>query len=138
MNGIDKIRNTDFYADTIHVKSFLVLQYRANITTNTHFTIPKGTCSGIYPFTLYPTRHPVVDSTYAVNATICDTIQTGDTSLYGNRNIHCDVYYNPSGWNGYNYWMAYTPASGIVQENPYVVVSTDGNGLEEKLFIRYY
>lgn len=42
--------------------------------------------------------------------------------------IHPDVYYNSKGWNGYKYWMAFTPyANGVdTVENPSIVVSHDG------------
>jgi hypothetical protein len=42
--------------------------------------------------------------------------------------VHPCVYYNPNGWNGYKYWMAFTPytASNNQYENPSIVVSNDG------------
>lgn len=60
----------------------------------------------------------------------------------GNReNIHPKVLYFGDGWNGYRYWMAYTPyPSGLVaHENPCIAVSNDGivwvapEGLENPL-----
>ncbi len=42
--------------------------------------------------------------------------------------VHPDVVYVPEGWNGYSYWMAYTPFpdSAPEYENPSIVVSNDG------------
>jgi len=39
---------------------------------------------------------------------------------------HPDVIYFPGGWNGYKYWMAFTPYSDSTHENPSIVVSNDG------------
>lgn len=41
--------------------------------------------------------------------------------------MHPDVYYNPNGWNGYKYWMAFTPYpnGNDDYENPSIVVSND-------------
>ncbi len=39
---------------------------------------------------------------------------------------HPDVIYFPDGWNGYKYWMAFTPYSDSAHENPSIVVSNDG------------
>lgn len=53
------------------------------------------------------------------------TIPTYDGS---NQSTHPDVYYNPNGWNGYKYWMAFTPYpnGNDAFENPSIVVSNDG------------
>lgn len=42
--------------------------------------------------------------------------------------VHPSVVYVPEGWNGYKYWMAFTPytASNNQYENPSIVVSNDG------------
>ena len=48
---------------------------------------------------------------------------------YGNfQNIHPKVLYFPNGWNGYKYWMAYTPYPGgnTTQENPCLAASNNG------------
>lgn len=48
---------------------------------------------------------------------------------YGNyQNIHPKVLYFADGWNGYKYWMAYTPYPGgdTTKENPALGVSNDG------------
>lgn len=39
---------------------------------------------------------------------------------------HPSVEYFPRGWNGYKYWMAYTPYPGTDNENPVIVSSMDG------------
>lgn len=40
---------------------------------------------------------------------------------------HPDVYYSAEGWNGYKYWMAFTPYSNLSQENPSILASNDGD-----------
>lgn len=44
------------------------------------------------------------------------------------QNIHPKVLYFPEGWNGWEYWMAYTPyPNGMTKsENPCIAVSHDG------------
>lgn len=45
----------------------------------------------------------------------------------GNPSItHPDVLYIEGGWNGYSYWMAFTPFPDDPRENPSVVASNDG------------
>jgi len=45
----------------------------------------------------------------------------------GNPNVtHPDVVYVPEGWNGYKYWMAYTPYPEFTRENPSILCSNDG------------
>lgn len=39
---------------------------------------------------------------------------------------HPSVQYFPWGWNGYNFWMAYTPYPGTERENPVIVASNNG------------
>lgn len=39
---------------------------------------------------------------------------------------HPDVVYVPQGWNGYTFWMAYTPYPANDRENPHVACSDDG------------
>lgn len=48
--------------------------------------------------------------------------------LGNNENIHPKVLYFKDGWNGYKFWMAYTPypASQTGAENPCIAVSQDG------------
>lgn len=63
--------------------------------------------------------------------TIIDTtrIKLNIISPYGNEQfVHPDIYYNPIGWNGYEYWLVATPYPyGIEKcENPCVYVSRDG------------
>lgn len=42
--------------------------------------------------------------------------------------IHPDIYYNPNGWNGWEYWLANTPYPNNDEtlENPSMLVSHDG------------
>jgi hypothetical protein len=40
--------------------------------------------------------------------------------------VHPDVLYFAAGWNGYKYWMAYTPYPPASVENPSIAVSNDG------------
>lgn len=50
-------------------------------------------------------------------------------NYFGNiENVHPKVLYFPSGWRGYEFWMAYTPYPGgkLETENPCIVVSHDG------------
>lgn len=82
------------------------------------------------PFNIYPIKI-YRDSAYATPVASYDTIQVDDTLQVGHStNVHLDIYYNSAGWNGYKYWMAYTPyfngTAGL--ENPYIVVSQDGTG----------
>lgn len=46
--------------------------------------------------------------------------------------IHVDVIHVPEGWNGYRYWMHFTPFSSAdpATENPSVVASNDGDNWE--------
>lgn len=39
---------------------------------------------------------------------------------------HPSVRYFPEGWNGYTFWMAYTPYPGVQNENPVILASNDG------------
>lgn len=39
--------------------------------------------------------------------------------------LHTDVVYVPEGWNGWRYWLAFTPYPGAARENISVVVSND-------------
>ena len=45
----------------------------------------------------------------------------------GNQSVHPDIYYNSTGWNGWKYWMVYTPYpnSNSSFENPSIAVSND-------------
>lgn len=57
---------------------------------------------------------------------------------YGNyQNIHPKVLYFENGWNGYKFWVAYTPyvRGNTTTENPCIAVSNDGEnwGLPEGL-----
>src|SRR5690606_27001274 len=45
--------------------------------------------------------------------------------LGNTRNIHPKVLYFSSGWNGYKYWMAYTPYVTNKEENPSIAVSNN-------------
>jgi hypothetical protein len=41
--------------------------------------------------------------------------------------VHPDVLYFANGWNGYKYWMAYSPFPPTTNENPCITVSNDGD-----------
>lgn len=62
---------------------------------------------------------------YAANADTTVTIPTYDGS---GQVVHPDVVFIPNGWNGYRYWMAFTPfpAGNQAYENPSIVASNDG------------
>lgn len=51
-----------------------------------------------------------------------------DSYLGNNENIHPKVLYFENGWNGYKYWMAYTPypKGALAAENPCIASSNDG------------
>lgn len=56
-----------------------------------------------------------------------DARLTVPTSPAGSESaVHPGVVYFSSGWNGYDYWMAFTPLAAIVDENPEIVASDDG------------
>lgn len=62
----------------------------------------------------------------ALNAASYLTTPTYDGS---GEAVHPSIVYNASGWNGYKYWMSYTPypnSDGSL-ENPSIVCSNDGN-----------
>lgn len=62
-------------------------------------------------------------SSTSAQAVIPLTIPTYD----GNSSVgHPDVVHVPGGWNGYEYWMAFTPFPTSPRENPSVVASNDG------------
>lgn len=48
--------------------------------------------------------------------------------LGNNQNIHPKVLYFDTGWNGFKYWMAYTPypSGNTEHENPCIAASNDG------------
>lgn len=47
--------------------------------------------------------------------------------IYGLRGgTHPSVKFFPNGWNGYKFWLAYTPYPNVARENPVVVTSQDG------------
>ncbi len=52
-----------------------------------------------------------------------------ESYIVGNNEVvHPDVHYFENGWNGYEYWMVYTPfpSSDAQYENPSIAVSHDG------------
>jgi len=67
---------------------------------------------------------------YSMNA---DTPLTTPTYDGSGQVVHPDVVHIPSGWNGYEYWMAMTPYpnSNDQYENPSILVSHDGIMWEE-------
>lgn len=62
---------------------------------------------------------------YCKNAKMHLTIPTYDGK---NQSNHPKVLYIANGWNGYKYWMSYTPYPRTIAdyENPSIVVSNDG------------
>ena len=103
-----------------------------------HSTIAKASLAGsnlaTYPLWISSLKSPNeannlrdVDLAYAANAENYLTIPTYEGS---GQCLHPDVYYNADGWNGYKYWMAFTPfavTNPTGTENPSIVVSNDGN-----------
>ncbi len=65
-----------------------------------------------------------VSAARALNAANYLSIPTYDGS---NEPCHPTVVYYPGGWNGYRYWMAFTPLPGweSTYENPSIVASND-------------
>lgn len=55
-----------------------------------------------------------------------------------NQAVHPDIIYFPDGWNGYRYWMTYTPYPNGDRkyENPSIVASNDGESWEEPLGVK--
>lgn len=70
----------------------------------------------------------------SVGANDAPTIPLTDRGL-----AHPSVVYHPSGWNGWKYWMAFTPyfppTVGSEYENPHIMVSNDGITWQEPLGI---
>jgi hypothetical protein len=77
----------------------------------------------VHPYT-FPATPPIPTMT-ATNAANPLTLPTynGDT-----QGTHPDVIDFGTAWNGYRYWMAYTPHTNgnSIYENPTIVASTDG------------
>lgn len=67
-----------------------------------------------------------LNSTTCSNAAAPLVIDTYDGS---DQATHPSVVYAPDGWNGYTYWMGFTPYPGINidYENPSVLASNDGS-----------
>lgn len=60
---------------------------------------------------------------YRANAEIPLYIETFASGK--NMPIHCKIVKFDSAWNGYKYWMAYTPWPDDINENPSIAVSND-------------
>ena len=68
----------------------------------------------------------------AVNKNAAKPLEIGNA--YGNiKNYHPSVLYFKDGWNGYKYWMAYTPYENCNDfwENPHIAASNDLENWEE-------
>lgn len=66
-------------------------------------------------------------ATQYITETACAKDALTITNYVGtNVNIHPKVLYFANGWNGYKYWMAYTPYPDTAHENPCIAVSNDG------------
>jgi hypothetical protein len=57
------------------------------------------------------------------------TALTFPTGVLNNQITHPSVYFNPDGWNGWEWWASVTPYDGTTSafENPYILVSHDGD-----------
>ena len=64
-----------------------------------------------------------VFSTSNPHASNCLNIETYEGGQ--NQPMHPKVLYFENGWNGYKYWMAYTPLPNEDNENPCIAVSND-------------
>ncbi len=63
---------------------------------------------------------------YTINVNAAKPLKI--VNAYGNiKNYHPSVLYFKNGWNGYKYWMAYTPYENCSDywENPHIAVSND-------------
>ena len=70
-----------------------------------------------------------VSDVYAIpEVTNAPTYQTTPTYDGSGQSVHPDIYYNPSGWNGYKYWILSEPYPGANDhyEDPSILVSNDG------------
>lgn len=80
------------------------------------------------PRTLTPEQQVSVDVNEA--AAIVGETQVAITTPYGGINaiVHPNLLFFAEGWNGWRYWMAYTPYNGgdPQLENPCIAVSNDG------------
>lgn len=85
------------------------------------------TASYVSALNAFSIGHVLVDPTLAQGTLAAQiTIPTYEGSGVA---VHPSVYFNPNGWNGYEYWMAYTPYPSAKSqlENPSIAVSHDGN-----------
>jgi hypothetical protein len=77
---------------------------------------------------LYETRIPTRLSAASLNSAYQGVVGPLDIPTYdGNPSVtHPDVLYFQDGWNGFKWWMAFTPFPDDPRENPSVVASNDG------------
>lgn len=99
------------------------------------------------------TGSTIKDTNSIYNATLSGSGLWGEKLVYptlealniptydGNPNTgHPSILYVPEGWNGFKYWMAFTPYPAEARENPSIVASNDGytwvvpNGLTNPIF----
>lgn len=80
------------------------------------------------PRNLIPTHLTDVDVDEAI--AIFGQDQVGITTYVGGTNaiVHPSLLFFDEGWNGWRYWMAYTPynSGDFIYENPSIAVSNDG------------
>ena len=58
------------------------------------------------------------------------TYQTTPTYDGSNEAVHPDIVYFSNAWNGYKYWMLFTPYPSAAYENPSILASNDSSSWE--------
>ena len=64
----------------------------------------------------------------AASAAVGTAVEAGwNDGVEGKSIVHPSIVYEPEGWNGYKYWLAYTPyrAGNVATENPCIAASND-------------
>ncbi len=71
---------------------------------------------------------PAIDNVFFNAVRANDYLNIPSYVIGNDEVVHPDVVYIPNGWNGYKYWMVFTPFpnSAPQYENPSIVVSQDG------------
>lgn len=99
----------------------------ASISLATSTTPTYTTASYVSALDGFGTGHVLIDPTLAhANLALQISIPTYEGS---GTAVHPSVYFNQNAWNGFEYWMAYTPypSANSQLENPSIAVSHDGN-----------
>ncbi len=109
------------YNGSIHISTTGVTEKIINATgwVNSTDSIQPETQAGLMIGNL--------DNFYASNASAPLDIPSYFQYEGVNEIVHPDVAYFPNGWNGYKYWMVFTPFpnNDATYENPCIVVSND-------------